>query len=300
MDYKKITFNCEVITPMFMYGADRQTPELRPSEFKGIMRFWWRAIKAEDDIKKLWEEEAKIFGAADEKIGKSKVKVVIYPLEYKIGRFRPLPHHSGDRYCKFLPSCKSKVDPHKCAKGFLTPCILPSSKFRISLTTYTEKIEEIKTTFLLSTILGGFGKRARRGFGSIKVNKIDYSLEMLLELLNKINPLYEIDNIFINGKKIKAIVNKQGGGGYPWIKTILLGCSTSKWEDLLKKIGETTHTYKDPALGFSGKNERLASPIYVTVIDTSKGFSLLITLLNTASNFKLNCRQQEKFIGALL
>ena len=43
----------KVITPMFMLGADNRTPELRPSEFKGMMRFWWRAIKASNDISNL-------------------------------------------------------------------------------------------------------------------------------------------------------------------------------------------------------------------------------------------------------
>ena len=41
---EKIVFECESVTPMFMYGADGKTPELRPASVKGVMRFWWRAI----------------------------------------------------------------------------------------------------------------------------------------------------------------------------------------------------------------------------------------------------------------
>jgi CRISPR type III-B/RAMP module RAMP protein Cmr1 len=73
---KWVKFTCSVVTPMFMAGADGRTPELRPSEFKGIMRFWWRAIREDDDIEKLKEEEAKIFGGT-EKEGKSKVAIRI-------------------------------------------------------------------------------------------------------------------------------------------------------------------------------------------------------------------------------
>ncbi len=72
---KETTLSCEIITPMFMAGADGKIPELRPSEFKGMMRFWWRAVKAEDDIEKLKKEEAKIFGGTGEGEGKSKVKI---------------------------------------------------------------------------------------------------------------------------------------------------------------------------------------------------------------------------------
>ena len=56
MGVHSVIFKCRVVTPMFMAGADNETPELRPSEFKGMMRFWWRAIKAEDNIEKLKQE----------------------------------------------------------------------------------------------------------------------------------------------------------------------------------------------------------------------------------------------------
>ncbi len=72
-----LTLKCNLIPPMFMAGADNKTPELRPSEFKGMMRWWWRAIKAEDNIEKLRKEEAQIFGGTGEKEGKSKIKIVV-------------------------------------------------------------------------------------------------------------------------------------------------------------------------------------------------------------------------------
>ncbi|MBK8563977.1 MAG: type III-B CRISPR module RAMP protein Cmr1 [Saprospiraceae bacterium] len=37
---KTITFTCKTITPMFLNGADGQTPELRPSSIKGVLRYW--------------------------------------------------------------------------------------------------------------------------------------------------------------------------------------------------------------------------------------------------------------------
>ncbi len=40
---KSIKFTLETITPLFLAGADGQTPELRPPSIKGMMRFWWRA-----------------------------------------------------------------------------------------------------------------------------------------------------------------------------------------------------------------------------------------------------------------
>ncbi|MEO0284585.1 MAG: type III-B CRISPR module RAMP protein Cmr1, partial [candidate division WOR-3 bacterium] len=81
----KLILKCRVITPMFMAGGDGRTPELRPSEFKGMMRWWWRAIRAEEDIKKLREEECKIFGGTGEGMGKSKIKITVRPERISYG-----------------------------------------------------------------------------------------------------------------------------------------------------------------------------------------------------------------------
>lgn len=88
---EEIKLSCEVITPMFIAGADGKTPELRPSEFKGMLRFWWRAAKAETDYKKLRKEEAKIFGGVGEGEGKSKVSIRITNKEIKQGEYKLLP-----------------------------------------------------------------------------------------------------------------------------------------------------------------------------------------------------------------
>ena len=72
---KAITFECETITPMFLTGADGRTPELRPPSIKGAMRFWWRAMNGHLPLDKLKEEESKIFGASNRKIGRSRVVI---------------------------------------------------------------------------------------------------------------------------------------------------------------------------------------------------------------------------------
>jgi CRISPR type III-B/RAMP module RAMP protein Cmr1 len=64
---KTVTFSCETITPMFMYGADSKTPELRPASIKGVMRFWWRAINGDLPLDKLKKQEYEIFGSTEKK-----------------------------------------------------------------------------------------------------------------------------------------------------------------------------------------------------------------------------------------
>jgi len=140
----------KVITPMFMLGADNKTPELRPSEFKGMMRFWWRAIKASNDISNLRKEEAEIFGGSGENEGKSKFKITLKPIQIAYGEYRVLPH--------------SEV------KRFSLNSIRENSIFKILLTTYNNNyFETAKNVLLISILLGGFGKRSRRGFGSCQI-----------------------------------------------------------------------------------------------------------------------------------
>jgi len=258
---KSIKLKCKVITPMFMGGADGKTPELRPSEFKGMMRFWWRAIRADDNIEKLKEEEAKIFGGTGEKEGKSKVMIKVCPQQISFSFYRPLPHSQ--------------------TKRFTFSCIDVNSTFKIFLKGEEKFLTIFKNVFFLSTILGGFGKRSRRGFGSVAIiEPEELNLENLqkeellskiLDTLNQINNHYEI--------RISKIVNKKSGGNYPWIIEIEIGNKHDSWETLLKKIGNATHYHKNPSLGNS--SPRMASPIYVSVAKLKDGFYPIVTTLNS-------------------
>jgi len=60
-------YECEVITPMFMSGANQQKFELRPPSINGLLRFWWRASSKISDIDKLRKKEGKIFGSKEKK-----------------------------------------------------------------------------------------------------------------------------------------------------------------------------------------------------------------------------------------
>ena len=64
----------QINTPMFAAGANAQEAELTPTTFKGVMRFWWRALNWSqirlachndtEALKKLHKQESKLFGVA--------------------------------------------------------------------------------------------------------------------------------------------------------------------------------------------------------------------------------------------
>jgi len=271
-------FKLKIITPMFMAGEDGRTSELRPSEFKGMMRFWWRAIRADNNIDNLRKNEAEIFGGSGEGEGKSKIKIKIIPKNIFKTQYRPLPH--SDK------------------KKFTLPCIKENSTFNIILLGEENFVNIFKNIFTISTILGGFGKRSRRGFGSIEItepielnfvnlhkNKV---VDKILEILKQINNHYEI--------KDSKIVNTMPGGNYPWIKEIEMGKEHKLWEELLKKIGNASHNHKNPSLG--NAYPRMASPIYISVIKINNSYYPIVTTLNSAfpKNFPdFDLEQQNAF-----
>ena len=41
---KRLTFKLQVVTPLFLSGANQQVAELRPPSIRGALRFWFRAM----------------------------------------------------------------------------------------------------------------------------------------------------------------------------------------------------------------------------------------------------------------
>lgn len=236
-----------------MSGADGKTPELRPSEIKGMMRFWWRAAKAEDDIEDLRKKEAEIFGGTGEGEGRSKVWIRFIPDNLKYSSYRALPHSE--------------------TKQFTFPFIKEDSEFTIVLLAKRD-FEFYKNIFILTCILGGFGRRSRRGFGAIEILKLnqEINLNYIKGLLQNINESFEIEDL--------KIMNKTGKGNYPWIREIEIGSKEyQNMKDILEKIGNASHKFKDPSLG--NANPRMASPIYVSVIKNGSLYKPIITTLNS-------------------
>ncbi len=278
---KSITFECETITPMFLAGADGATPELRPPSIKGIMRFWWRAFNGHLSLDKLMKLEGEIFGAADKNIGKSKFSIQVSNNRLAIDEYYVIPHKKTFR-----------------AKGF-SPC----QKISIGLSCY-DNISEYSDILKISLLLGGLGKRSRRGFGSIRILKVDteqYNVDFKIQDVLKVINNISADKYKIDGEKI--VLAKNISQDYPFVREIQFGGEYPSWEELLLTIGLSSHTCKNDSLGFADHGRRLASPIYVSVLKTSSGiYKPIITTLNTAFQNRLpvNYEIQKRFKGMII
>jgi CRISPR-associated protein Cmr1 len=151
-----------------MSGADGDDLKVRPSEFKGMMRFWWRAARALDDIHKLKEEENEIFGGVGKGEGKSKVWIRVF--EEDISRQNELRLASSKPGIEYL--LYSTILPNKKKKY-----IKENSTFYIELSSFEERyFNHALASLWLAIYLGGFGTRSRRGGGNIVVTEVNKPL----------------------------------------------------------------------------------------------------------------------------
>jgi len=275
-----LTFTCEIITPMFLNGADGKIPELRPPSIKGALRFWWRALNGHLSLDELRKQEAEIFGGTDEKVGRSKIVIRTSHSNLHQKSFNMLPHRMDNEF----PSPAQSYEP---SQTFTVTLSLTSIQHSFNL-------DKLESLFVLTCLLGGLGKRSRRGFGAIWITEKDNkSFSMpntlngengILNLIKKFNSDYAIDNSTTPNKiqlKKPSPLNGQYSNDYPYIEEIYIGHTPKSYLDLVKGIGSATHHHKDNSNGSA--NPRFASPVYISAIKDGTKVKAIVTKLNYAN-----------------
>ena len=183
---KRLTFDLEFITPAFIGGAYQQA-ELRPASFVGLLRWWWRALKGECDIKRLREEEVKIFGGIAKNLRKEEIKMaspVYLRLEGDVRKGEDLikecglslifdekkrafvGSHIGVGYLYYFMLPKKKRNGQE-EKG--REFIEPGSRLKLTLIGKDKVLKHYIASLWALVFLGGVGARSRRGGGNLAV-----------------------------------------------------------------------------------------------------------------------------------
>lgn len=275
MALSTITYNCEVLTPLFSAGADTNEPEFRAATIKGSLRFWFRALHGHfAKVEDLQAEERKYFGDTSRR---SPLLIRCIPEgNPQTERKALLPHRTDNR--------RSPAE-----------AILPGSRFTVKLTMPSNQLEKIKALFELAIFLGGWGRRSRRGAGSIRIVSLQSSgeespcsyespdnLPTLIELIKEWTPHYSIQN-----DKIQFLYSGQKLY-YPWLNCIELGHQSFNHEqDLRDRIGKVTSNLKhhydrayEVSMGHAFKG-RFASPVYTSAFERAGLFYAVVSTLNT-------------------
>lgn len=260
-----ITFTCKVITPMFLAGADGQTPELRAPSIKGAMRFWWRAMHGHLPLGELHDKEGRIFG---DNANRSCFTIRIANRIVTTEQFKPVPH-----------------------KDYKISAIQPESSFDVVLGLMGNRelsFDQLSALFELCAVLGGFGKRSRRAMGGFRILSKQQNGKEKVKVEN-LNVDYILNLIGCFSKNFQKNQNKiiniyQGTmQKFPWIKQIEVG--EDKGRNIPVVTSNITHQLKgkyrqayEPNLGHAFRG-RFASPVIVSVFKDEH--IPIITTLNT-------------------
>ncbi len=232
----EISFECKIITPMFMYGGDGKTLELRPSEFKGMLRFWWRALHPELSIKELKEKENEIFGSTDRKSSfRIKIKIIKELKDNNLNLQNPKTKGINYLfYSMFLGNNKNK-------KHFKQ-----GTKFEITFIFQKERyIQDILYTFWLLTYLGALGSRNRRGAGNFRIINIRDRKNLISK--TNLNFLLNEEREFQDNLR-KLLPERQDERSYVNLGNFQLFVyrnSFSSWEKALDDIGKSFQSFRN-------------------------------------------------------
>ncbi|HRV28709.1 MAG TPA: type III-B CRISPR module RAMP protein Cmr1 [Spirochaetia bacterium] len=238
---EELVFDCEVITPMFLSGADPKNVELRAASIKGALRFWWRALYGENDISKMRKTEEELFGNTEKK---SKVKISIKNTKINIitglsgGKTYFVESSRGNFNLKifdYLAFGLWKYNRQLRGNEYIRSHINPGSSFSLILElnncTQEERYQIINSLSCLH-YYGGIGSRTRNGFGSISIKPNDTTIN-LTQLEDFRGDLKEF-TAFSSYSRIFEIAN------------------TNKWEDALSDIGLA---YREARLSIEQKHK---------------------------------------------
>ena len=237
-----VEFDLEVVTPMFLGGANTKDAELRVPSVKGMLRFWWRATCGIESLEEMKKYESKIFGSTDQKASFS---IKLERTNDKEPVKKNLP--PGE---KFKVESKGQTfrigiidylafgirDPRE---GYTRKHFPSDSQFRLKFYFYNMDYKQSVLKAFYSFIdNGGLGAKTRNGFGSLCLRK-NYKNNMQIK-----GNLQKYSTLSYNSKLFNGLSEYK------------------RWKDALSEIGMA---YKDARLSVE-KNKRLliAKPIVPT------------------------------------
>ncbi|MGD9732061.1 MAG: type III-B CRISPR module RAMP protein Cmr1 [Desulfamplus sp.] len=198
-------FSVEVLTPMFLGGADGNA-ELRSPPLKNALRYWWRITQGDTPKDKLLEKEQKLFGGVNDEASRSLVDIVVIEKNIKLEEkgseiyIGKKPNKEADGKSVSLAAYLGLGPIH--FKGiYEKKPISPGSNFNLSIIYPKEEDNKIIDAISLFAHFGNLGSRSRNGWGSINIKSLSPTIKLLTfsSLYTKYGE--EINKIFGYDKK---------------------------------------------------------------------------------------------------
>ncbi|MDF2369302.1 MAG: type III-B CRISPR module RAMP protein Cmr1 [Rhizobiaceae bacterium] len=196
----------EIVTPMFLGGADRESGAIRPQSIKGELAFWWRALhfaryvgktgSMRNALDAMHADELILFGG-DKRQGLFLLSVTAA----NIARFPKSPAGNHDQTLKNANG--RPVGPGTCYLGYglmgafgdtqgklVRSCLEAGGTFDLRIIfrkrkhgsagddsadsgRHGELRSDLVRTIKVMGLMGGLGSRKRRGWGSLALRKLE-------------------------------------------------------------------------------------------------------------------------------
>jgi CRISPR-associated protein Cmr1 len=294
----KVTLHLQTVTPLFLAGADpRGMPELRAASIRGALRFWFRALLGgvigDKDLNALRKAEAAVFGSTD--TGASPVVVRIGG-EVQFDSYRPLLHNPE--------------------KKFTFMGIQPDQAFSLELIPrppHTQISPIVLSVTALWLLLGGLGKRSRRGFGTLRLQNAVGSFPFTSEAYKNAGELIKnvIDQAQTEARNLACSLKLTSGKpstppGFPILhpdhtKVLICEHPFATWEKAMEAFWELlrSNSYRDnPVFGFAGGAGRQASPLHLRIVRIEGRYHLLMTAFRSRfAGSHPNWRKLQDFLS---
>lgn len=224
-----VEFDIEIVTPLFLGGANTTDAELRIPSIKGMLRFWWRAICGIESLEEMKKTEAEIFGSTDQKAsfsikleGLNNIKAIKSNLSPG-KKFQPEGKTFSVGIIDYLAF---GIRDYK--QGYVRKHFPSGSQFKLIFSFYnSENKQSILNAFYSFIDNGGLGAKSRNGFGSLCL-KENYKSSMQFK-----GNLQKYSALSSNSKLFKGL------------------SEYDSWEDALSEIGMA---YKDARLSVEKKH----------------------------------------------
>jgi CRISPR-associated protein Cmr1 len=215
-------FTLEVVTPVFISGADQQENEFRVTAIKGLLRWWWRAANGHRTLDELKKAESDIFGSTERR---SAFAITMQgaqniatsddglPSGKKVmaqSRGRKFPISIID----YLAFGIAEYNKEKKGNVYNRPHIKPGTKFDLFIRFYKDSYkDDIVKALNFMCRYGGVGAKSRNGFGGLTSAHLPAAKQSIASDLASFHAFSRESRLFVFNEH-------------------------SKWVDALQEIGE--------------------------------------------------------------
>ncbi|MDW8464750.1 MAG: type III-B CRISPR module RAMP protein Cmr1 [Chloroherpetonaceae bacterium] len=243
---KKVEFNCTVITPMFLAGADQNKPELRVPSLRGELRWWLRALLGATTIQNaddLFSKESEVFGSVD-KVSEVTIKLSIVQeaSDRASNLFQQHNQMQGMRYLWYSTNLGQNNRP------YFKP---EDTQFKVSfISKNDDALKKAICAFWALSVCGGLGTRSRRGAGSFSA-RITYS-----DIEKNHLPEFEIDFVPENFTKQFEKIERTFGSfpvknarkawpSFSKVNIFRANLHAQKWQDAVEQVGKALQEFRN-------------------------------------------------------